>query len=165
MSQKTHWKKTDNPNYLGAYSFEDPRESKIGTIASINPTETVYNPSTNSDETVFVISFKQASLKPMILNTTNKKAIAKATGSDFIEDWVGKSIELFVTKVKAFGEMVDAVRVRPKAPKLKKPTLTPKHKKWKTVKTQLASGDLEMSTVEQHFTVSKEMKERLLDNE
>ena len=37
--------------------------------------------------------------------------ISQVWGSPYIEDWVGKQIKLFVKKVNAFGETVDAVRV------------------------------------------------------
>lgn len=51
-------------------------------------------------------------VKPMILNVTNMKMIAKLYNSDFIEDWVGKKICIGVERVAAFGTVVDALRVR-----------------------------------------------------
>ena len=55
----------------------------------------------------------------MICNKTNAKAIAKATGSPFIEDWKGKQIALYIASVRAFGETVDGLRVRPTTVKTK----------------------------------------------
>jgi hypothetical protein len=37
--------------------------------------------------------------------------LSKNLESPFIEDWVGKQIELTVKKIRAFGEMHDALRV------------------------------------------------------
>ena len=54
-------------------------------------------------------------VKCFICNKTNAKAISKATGSNFIEDWTGKSIALYIANVRAFGENVEAVRVRSQA--------------------------------------------------
>jgi hypothetical protein len=48
----------------------------------------------------------------MILNKENMKVITKVAGSPYIEQWVGKELILYVTKVAAFGSMVDAVRVK-----------------------------------------------------
>jgi hypothetical protein len=50
--------------------------------------------------------------KPMILNKTNCKIIAKIHDTPYIEQWAGKSILIYAAKVKAFGEMVDALRVK-----------------------------------------------------
>ena len=47
----------------------------------------------------------------MILNATNIKMLCGILGSPFIEDWYGRKIELTVSKVKAFGEIHDALRI------------------------------------------------------
>lgn len=162
MSKKTHWKKTDNPNYLGAYAFEEGEE-KIGTISKLNLSEKVFNPSTNSEEDCTVAHFKQSDIKPLILNTTNKKTIAEVADSPYIEDWEGVSIQLFVTKVKAFGETVDAVRVRTKPPKVNKPKLTKSHKKYKGIVKKLNSGELELKTVKEHFDIPANLEKHLTE--
>ena len=56
----------------------------------------------------------------MILNVTNCKTIAKIYDSPYIEDWIGKYITVYSAKVKAFGETVEALRIRPKVPSMKK---------------------------------------------
>ena len=53
--------------------------------------------------------------KGLVLNVTNCRAIEDAYGVE-TDDWPGKSIELFSTKVPFKGDLVDGVRVRiPKA--------------------------------------------------
>jgi len=53
----------------------------------------------------------------MILNRTNAKAIEKVANSGLVEDWVGVGVTLYVEKgVKAFGDVVDALRIRDKKP-------------------------------------------------
>ena len=60
----------------------------------------------------------------MILNATNGKAIQKIAGSGYIEQWEGVRITLKVEAVKAFGDIVDAVRVsRKKPPQQVKPSV------------------------------------------
>ena len=43
MSEKTHWKKLNNPDYLGSYAFQ-PGEEKTVTIKEVKR-EMVFNPS------------------------------------------------------------------------------------------------------------------------
>jgi hypothetical protein len=157
--KKTHWKKTDNPNYLGSYAFDEDEEKKL-KISKVT-VEKVFNPNDNSEEECLVAHFTDKGTKPLILNTTNKKAIEKAVGSPYIEDWAGQAIQLFTTKIKAFGELVDAVRVRTKQPTLKKPKLTPSHKKWSSIVANMRKGDLNMDGVKKYFTVSKDIEKRL----
>ena len=111
---KTHWKKTMNPNYLGAYALE-PNEDLVVEITEVK-TESVMNADGRNEECL-VAHLKDQ--KPLIVNKTNAKAIAKVCGSNYIEDWKGKQIALYISNVKAFGELVEAIRVRTVAPKAK----------------------------------------------
>lgn len=113
MTQLTHWKKLENPDYIGAYAFQ-PGEKKVVTIASVSREMITGTEGKKSEETV--VRFRENE-KPMILNVTNAKQISKHAGSPFIEQWQGVRIILGVEKVKAFGDVVEAVRVqKEKAP-------------------------------------------------
>ena len=111
--EKTHWKKYNNPDYLGAYAFQ-PGEEKTVTIKEVKR-EMVFNPSGSGREECTVAHFVE-DIKPLILNVTNCKTISKVWGTPYIEDWAGRKITLKVKKISAFGEMVDAVRVSPDRP-------------------------------------------------
>lgn len=50
--------------------------------------------------------------KGLVLNKTNAMAIAHVNGND-TNDWTGKKIFIYSTKVDYAGQMVDAIRVRP----------------------------------------------------
>lgn len=113
MTDKVHWKKLTNPDYLGSYAFQ-PGEEKTVTIKEVKR-ELVYNPSGGGKEECTVVHFVE-DVKPMILNATNAKMITKVWGSPYIEDWAGRKITLKVKKISAFGEMVDAVRVSSERP-------------------------------------------------
>lgn len=108
MSEKTHWKKLTNPDYLGSYAFQ-PGEEKTVTIKEVRR-EMVFTPSGSGKEECTVAYFVE-DVKPLILNSTNCKEITKLYGTPYIEDWAGRRIILKVKKISAFGEMVDAVRV------------------------------------------------------
>lgn len=114
--KKTHWKKAFNPNYMGAYSL-DPGEELTLTIKATKK-EKVKNSDGREDECL-VLHWEQSE-KPMILNKTNSKAVAKVAGSPYLEDWPGTSIQIYISKVKAFGSTVDALRVRDFKPKGKR---------------------------------------------
>ncbi len=112
---KTHWKKLFNPDYLGSYAL-DPDNDLIVTITGVK-TEMVKNADGREEECV-VLQLKDQ--KPMVLNATNGKTVTKVLESPYIEDWVGQSIQLYIARVKAFGEVVEAIRVRPMRPKIEK---------------------------------------------
>lgn len=116
--EKTHWKKLDNPDYLGAYALQ-PGQDLIVQIKSVGQEE-VYNPTNNKKEVCTVAHFTDRNIKPMILNVTNCKTISKLYDTPYIEDWQGKYIALYIAKVKAFGETVEALRVRNKIPTMEK---------------------------------------------
>ncbi len=111
--EKTHWKKLNNPDYLGAYAL-NPGEDMILTIKSAGK-ETFTGTSGKKEEGI-LIHFVE-NVKPMICNATNAKTISKVAGSPYVEDWNGVRISLYSQEVSAFGETVDALRVRSYAPK------------------------------------------------
>lgn len=124
---KTNWKKLMNPDYLGAYSLDDGSGKYADMIVTIRniKTESVASPE-GKRETCPVAYFAESGIKPMVLNATNMKALQKLFNSKYIEDWEGGKIQLFVTPVKAFGDTVDALRIRPYAPKSEKSNEVPK---------------------------------------
>ena len=106
---RTHWKKLTNPDYLGAYAF-DQGEEKLVTIDRVSE-EPVKGPDGRVEDCM-VLHFRQRDIKPLILNKTNAKTIERLTESPYIEDWEGRSIVLVVRTVSAFGDQVEAVRVK-----------------------------------------------------
>ena len=113
MAEHVHWKKTTNPNYLGAYAFEDGKDM-IVKVADVGEEEVTGK--NGAMETCMVMHFV-GDTKPLILNKTNMKRIEKALGTPYLDEWVDKKIQLYVEKnVPAFGSITDAVRVREFAP-------------------------------------------------
>lgn len=111
---KTHWKKLSNPNFLGVYSLEDGKDLVL-TIKTVRQEEVMG--ADGKKEDCIVCYFSDAD-KPMILNSTNAKMIQKLIGTPFIEEWVGHKIQIGTEKVKAFGDVVEALRVRKFLPKV-----------------------------------------------
>lgn len=66
-----------------------------------------------------VLYFRNAT-KGLVLNRTNGMIIANLYG-DETDEWVGRKISIYPTKVKAFGELQDAIRVKEEVPAQPKP--------------------------------------------
>jgi len=110
---KGHWKKQFNYEYLGSYSLDGKKEIVV-QVSKLSQEKVTGQQGRKED--CFVVYFKEFD-KGMILNRTNARAIEKVAGSGLVEDWVGVQVTLYVEKgVKAFGDVVDALRIRDKKP-------------------------------------------------
>ena len=111
-SETTHWRNLfeSKSMLLGSHNLNEGEE----LVCEIHNTgiQTIKNKA-GKDENVPIILFKNA--PPMVLNITNTKTIASLYG-DLYVNWVGKSIQVYATKVKAFGAVTMALRVRPVIP-------------------------------------------------
>jgi len=112
MAEHIHWKKLTNPDYLGAYSLTDGKDM-IVTIKDVKE-ESITG--AKGDKEDCVVCYFEGDVKPMILNKTNMKTITKVCQSPYLDDWVGKNIQLYGEMVSAFGETGLALRVRPFPP-------------------------------------------------
>jgi hypothetical protein len=107
MSQ-THWKKLTNPNYLGAYSLDEGKDIVL-TIKEVKMETVVGSDGKRED---CAVCYWMEREKPMIMNTTNLRMVAKLTGSPYIEKWPGTPVQIGTEKVRAFGTVTDALRIR-----------------------------------------------------
>lgn len=106
-------------SYIGSWDIPEDRDAvciiervEAGTIS--NGTKTDKKP------LVFVRSAKGPLPKPIVLNATNMKTIANLYGYK-VEAWTGKPIALYRAVVQGVGGgPVDAIRIRPTAPKVGK---------------------------------------------
>ena len=116
METKTHIDKLRNPNYLGGWDLMDESGKTIDKIVTIKEikNESVFNQKSQIEEQVITLLFEEC--KPIILNATNRKTLKKVTGTEYIEDMIGKKIQLTTKRIKAFGEFHDAIRITTTAP-------------------------------------------------
>lgn len=98
--------------FLGGWSFESG--DKTLTIKSIAEEE-MYDAETGGKKKGLVMHFEEEDL-PMVLNVTNCEAISEVVGSDKLADWIGHRIIVGTSRIKAFGKMHDAIRVRTQKP-------------------------------------------------
>jgi hypothetical protein len=107
----THWKKLTNPDYVGAWDFQPNQELKVVIESLTVERLKLFDGKALVEDDYTLVRFKDAK-KPMILNKVNQKIITKVLDTPYIEQWIGKEITLYVAKVSAFGERVDAIRVK-----------------------------------------------------
>ena len=106
-----------NPNYLGSWDLDEmPGREITLTIEKIVDEEVVAN---GSKEINTVCYWTDRAYKPMILNVTNKKTICKLYKTKETENLKGKSVIIGIERVKAFGDVYDALRIRLKMPQIK----------------------------------------------
>lgn len=104
--------KSFNSSYIGGWTFEDG--DKTYTIKDVQPM-LVRNEKNQSGEEKMCVIFEEID-KPMVLNSTNNDTITKVIGSGLFDDWVGQRITIGTERIRAFGDVWDAVRVRPEKP-------------------------------------------------
>jgi hypothetical protein len=154
---KTHWKKLTHPDYIGAYELMDGGTNKELTVTITNVCRQQVQGADGKKEECTVAHLQ--GVKPMILNATNQKTMTKLFGSPFIEDWKGQRMTLYVAKVKAFGDTVDALRVKTTVQPL--PDLNPSHPKWDGAKQSIAAKNTTIEAIRKSYTLSAE-NEKLL---
>lgn len=148
---KTHWKKLTNPDYIGAYTILDGSGQNKELTVKIKEVkrEMVTGADGKKEECTVCYLVGQ---KPLILNKTNQKTMEKLFNSPYIEDWSNKSMILYVAKVRAFGETVDALRVKSTLPEL--PELTPTHEKWAGAIKALKEKSVTIEQVKASYKIS-----------
>ena len=153
----THWKKLTNPDYLGAYDFQQGEE-RIVTIKDVK--RQVVNGADGKKEECTVVYFEE-NYKPMIMNATNQKQITKLAETPYIEQWSGKSFKIVVTKIKAFGEFVDALRIKSEKVVKAKPKLELNTPNFTNCKTAYQADKSKLDAIKAKYDVSPEVEQAL----
>lgn len=150
---KTHWKALVNPDFIGAYALPDGEDLTV-VIDFVRSEEIT---STGGKKEVCSVAHLKGN-KPMILNMTNQKSIAKLYGP-YIEDWAGKPITLYASTTKLSGETVECLRVRPRVAELRKPPISPD--RFEKALTQVRSGSYPAEKLRAGFALTTEQEEEL----
>lgn len=97
MSEKLKgvYQKTLDKTYLGHWDVPEDGDLVL-TIDHFEKNEIKSGP-TAAAEKKHICYFKNS--KPMVVNKTNLKLLAQATGSDKFEDWEGKTVALYAAPV------------------------------------------------------------------
>lgn len=151
---KTHWRKIHDTEHLGSVDLENLQSPIILKIERAYQKE-VKNQEGKRDNTIAV--HFEGMPKPMLCNVTNSQAIEKVTGTPYIEEWTGHSVELYIASVNAFGTTVDAIRIKPRKP-VQKPVVTLGSKMFSDLVERIKSGATTIETARQHVVISPEVE-------
>jgi hypothetical protein len=153
-SEKTHYRKVFKSDHLGSADLEEMTEEGKKLIFKIKEVKQEYQTRVAGKLIDANIAYFHEDIKPLVLNSTNSKQVAKFAQSKFVEDWANLTIELFIDpKVKLKGEVVGGVRIRPIQPTIKKEELMPDHKRWDEAKEAVKNGKIDGVT--SRFEVSE----------
>lgn len=156
----THYKLLTNPNYIGSYALQDDDDvfHELAVTITGYGQEMVHNG--NEEDECLVLQLKDQ--LPMILKATNQKSIAKALGTSMVEKWVGKTIVLFVTKIKVKREFIYAMRVRDvAATATSKQALDKTHPKWAEAVKAVEAGNATIAQIKKRFSLTEEIESLL----
>lgn len=64
----------------------------------------------NKEENALLLYFKETP-KPLLIKTTNVKAIVSLLGTNIVSKWCGEKVRLTVQNINAFGKTRPAVRI------------------------------------------------------
>ena len=98
------------PGYLGSWDLDDQPNREITlTIDKIVDEKLNAN---GQSEVCTVCHWAEKDVPPMVWNVTNKKTVAKLYKTTDTEKLKGKRVTICVARVKAFGDVWDALRIR-----------------------------------------------------
>jgi hypothetical protein len=143
---KTHWKQLQDPRFI----------DMTVTITNVRKEEVTMMGGKKEDHTIVYL----ANQKPLILNVTNSKSIAKLYGA-YIEDWEGKDITLYASTTKMGGEIVECLRIRPSVPKKQKPSI-PEDRLTKAI-ASIVAGQYTTEKLHGQFDLTEEQDKRVKD--
>jgi len=110
VDRKIHWLESQDKRFLGHQDLPNG-DDIIVTILEGGLGEVV-NPITQEATIELIVKFKEKNIKPMIINATNAKMILKCTNTKFVQDAIGKKIQIGISQTKVKKEVVDCLRVR-----------------------------------------------------
>lgn len=150
----THWKTQFNYQWLGAYCLPDGKDVTL-TIKEMKREEVV---GTSGKKELLLVAYFAENVKPMVVNKTNCKTLEKLYRTPNIEDWAGKQMQVGASRVDAFGDKVDALRIRPFMPKPPgddRPTVATGSAVWNSAIDYLKGGN-KLATILEKYKLTKE---------
>ena len=161
---KTHYRKVFKSDHLGSADLEEMLEEKKRLVFTIEKVTQEYATKVAGKKIDANIAYFKGGVKPLVLNATNSKIMAKLTGSKFVEDWKGLTIELYINANVRFGsDTVAGVRIKDKLPVLAKHELEPSSPFWAKAKKAALAGETDFDSLNKNYSISEENFEIMID--
>ena len=160
--EKTHWKKNNDSNFISGEDLisglKGLKPEMVVVIEKFNDAES-FDQKKQSKITVSALYLKEvggASLyKPVILNKTNAKFFVKETGSDFVDDWIGKPVIVYAQKDARHGHVV-------RFKKYVFPVLQANTEAFNKCKIAIEKSGFTIDQLRQKYQISTEVEQLLL---
>lgn len=135
-NSKTHYRKVFKSDHLGRADLEDFKEEGSDLIFTISHVNQEIGAKVAGKKIDANIAYFHEPIKPLVLNATNSGVLRKITGSCFVENWQGVTVQLYIDEsAKLKGETVGGVRISPNAPRKAKPLISKSNvKAWENAK-------------------------------
>lgn len=110
----THWRNEFKQNFFGSNLMPENGSDLVLTIREVKPEDLM---NTDGQRKHSLVCYWAENALPMVLNKTNCRTISKLLKENDYSKWAGHKIQVFVDhNVRAFGEVVDGLRIRDKLP-------------------------------------------------
>ena len=120
VANKTHYRKVFKSDHLGQADLEDFIENGVNLVFTIKHVKQEIGAKVAGKKINANIAYFVEQIKPLVLNATNSATMKKLTGSAFLEDWAGTTIQLYIDpNVKMKGDVVGGVRISPNAVRMR----------------------------------------------
>jgi len=163
QTEKTHFRKAFDSPYLSSADIVEPTVLKISHVRlepdKSRKTKDKFNTAYFTEKELR----PGEALKPMILNATNSKTVAKLTGSKWIDDWNDILVTVYVDSNVRFGkDTVEGLRISTEPPRIPKIDLEPGTEAWgRAIAAYKRDGDLR--AVEKHVNITDENRKKLIE--
>jgi hypothetical protein len=156
--EKTHWKKNNDSNFISGEDLQSGlkglKPEMIVVIEKFSDAQS-FDQTKSAKITVTGLFLKevggQSLYKPVILNKTNAKFFVKETGSDFVDDWIGKPVIIHAQKDARHGYVV-------RFKKYVFPVLLADSEDFKKCKLAIEKSGFSIDQIRQKYQVSSEVE-------
>ena len=115
--EKTHWKKNNDSRYISGGDLKSElnglKPEMLTEIVSFKDSDS-FDANSQKNITITALTLKGC-YKPLVLNKTNAKVLAKEFNSDYINDWIGKPFIVYALQDKRHGYVVRFKKFNPPA--------------------------------------------------
>ena len=156
MEGKTHYRNVYKSDHLSVSDLEAFTEEGKSLCFTIKEVRQEIETKVAGKIIDANIAYFKEDIKPLVLNSTNAKAISKFAKSAHVENWNNIYVELYIDKsVKMKGQVVGGIRVRKVQPVKVKPVLDQKSDKWEMAKSAVKDGST-FESLNKHYSITKE---------
>lgn len=158
MENLTHWKSGFNYKYAGIQDLPNGKDV-ILTIKEIINEEVIGND--GKKESMPVIYFFE-NFKPMVCGKACSRLIEQALKTPYREQWIGKQMQIGISKESWFGKSDDYLRPRrfiPKQSEDVRPTVETGSAVWKNIADGIAGGYTVAQVIGKYKLTKEQIKE------